>query len=331
MAKNKEDIFYTSCKHISYILQQTADRKTNREWVKVVGCWPFGQSPFSQRTLRLFTYYAAGKWTFHRTFDIFSFLVISRPLIVSDDSNLANALQCKHFIQVFDTTFTLNPFYSINAARSTKRNNNVKLKQLKRMNQFNSQTSHVFLVEISVFTVYFVFISSPNTAQWLCRIPLNDVKQLLTKWEVDGDRHVSRVTWFLREAVGLRAVGLQPPGRPLLHERRPTKDWQRGNTGEASTVASLSLPPGNPAWNRHTLLQQPTIAVAKLLQTPRNIRNTSAVSQIFQTLLLCGFLLDCTFLLQAIISAAAAAESQLDLRGDSILKETTGEATEDFI
>ena len=61
------------------------------------------------------------------------------------------------------------------------------------------------------------------------------------------------------------------------------------------------------------LLQQPTIFVAKLLQTSQNI---SAVRSNNETLLFCVFSRNCTFPLQAIISAAAAAEFQLDLTAD---------------
>ena len=72
-----------------------------------------------------------------------------------------------------------------------------------------------------------------------------------------------------------RPLGCRPPAT-----RPSPPPWAEASQGLAALVRPLSAsPPPAPAWNRHTLLQQPTILVANLLQTPPNVRNISALGR----------------------------------------------------
>ena len=137
---------------------------------------------------------------------------------------------------------------------------------------------HARLYLSSEFSKFSLVSFAPNTAQWLCSFPLSthqlmggcDTKQL---WMVD--RHDGRYLESPDLSGKLSASGLSASSHPAVPSSMSGGQPRTGSTGEAS----LSLPPPAPAWNRHTLLQQPTILVANLLQTPPNVQNISALGQ----------------------------------------------------
>ena len=199
----------------------------------------------------------------------------------------------------------------INAFHRTQNNS-----QLNLFDRFHWWTVHAHLYLSSEFSKFSLVSFAPNTAQWLCSFPLSthqlmggcDTKQL---WMVD--RHDGRYLESPDLSGKLSASGLSASSHPAVPSSMSGGQPRTGSTGEAS----LSLPPACPCLEQaHTASTANHPCCQPFANTSKRPKHLGSGSKNNETLLLCGLLANCTFLLQAAVISAAAAEgeSQLDLR-----------------
>ena len=109
-----------------------------------------------------------------------------------------------------------------------------------------------------------------------------------------------------------RPLGCRPPAT-----RPSPPPWAEASQGLAALVRPLSASPACPCLEQaHTASTANHPCCQPFANTSKRPKHLGSGSKNSETLLLCGLLANCTFLLQAVVISAAAAEgeSQLDLR-----------------